>query len=167
MAVPSELIEPIKRQLELAYEYLNEDEIETSKEINKQIDVKERKLKDIIKNALSNNMDDVEREVYNEMKNDLVKDIEILKLEQDQKRELSYLKDVIDEAFENSSQLGSLWENWNVQEKKRLQNVVFPMGVELNSENRHYLTNGVNSVLRVSKEYEQKNEGKKKTQKLK
>ena len=109
----------------------------------------ENELKLIIKNKILGLVDD--EEIYNDLKSDLeTKIYEIKDNLAKSKNKISNLDVFINESFEIAENLHKYWGKADVGLKKKIQELVFPEGVLIDTKKRQYLTKKVNSVFVVN-----------------
>ena len=109
----------------------------------------ENELKLIIKNKILGLVDD--EEIYNELKSDLeTKIYEIKDNLAKSKNKISNLDVFINKSFEIAENLHKYWGKADVGLKKKIQELVFPEGVLIDTKKRQYLTKKVNSVFVVN-----------------
>ena len=81
----------------------------------------------------------------------------------DENINLSNLKKAIKISTKKSIELSDKWTYGDYYQKLRIQNILFPEGIEYNFKNNTYRTKRINSIFSVipslSKEYEQKKNG--------
>ena len=115
----------------------------------------ENELKLIIKNKILGLVDD--EEIYNDLKSDLeTKIYEIKDNLAKSKNKISNLDVFINESFEIAENLHKYWGKADVGLKKKIQELVFPEGVLIDTKKRQYLTKKVNSIFVVNRDQEQK-----------
>ena len=109
----------------------------------------EDELKLIIKNKILGLVDD--EEIYNDLKSDLeTKIYEIKDNLAKSKNKISNLDVFINKSFEIAENLHKYWGKADVGLKKKIQELVFPEGVLIDTKKRQYLTKKVNSVFVVN-----------------
>ena len=109
----------------------------------------ENELKLIIKNKILGLVDD--EEIYNDLKSDLeTKIYEIKDNLAKSKNKISNLDVFINKSFEIAENLHKYWGKADVGLKKKIQELVFPEGVLIDTKKRQYLTKKVNSVFVVN-----------------
>ena len=61
--------------------------------------------------------------------------------------DLSNLEKALDIALKKAPKLSSMWTNGNLAEKRKIQKMVFPDGIEYDRKNNEYRTFRVNSFF--------------------
>ncbi|HEY5689544.1 MAG TPA: hypothetical protein VIS27_14660 [Yeosuana sp.] len=60
---------------------------------------------------------------------------------------ISNLDKKIDKCIEVTQNISNYWNHGSIENKIRLQKLVFPSGIVINPQNREYQTNEINSVF--------------------
>lgn len=130
------------------YNYYNEVEIDSEKEIQGRIKNYETKSNEL---DIRYGMDEINKTVYEKTKSKLENEISGLKMELNKlSPTLSNQKLIIKESLKSLENLNVLWGSINLENKQKLQNTLFPSGIFYNRENHNYLTKEVNSFLLIS-----------------
>jgi hypothetical protein len=61
----------------------------------------------------------------------------------------SNLEKAINKALKLSSELGKLWSNGGLPQKKKIQDLVFPSGIGYDKSNNRVQTKRVNSIFKL------------------
>ena len=87
-------------------------------------------------------------ELYTKYSQEFQKDVIRIKEELESSTfKLSNLEKAIDKVLKYALQLPILWESGDLEEKRRIQNMVFPCGIVYDFKNGHYRTDRVNSLF--------------------
>lgn len=91
---------------------------------------------------------EIEKEIYTKFSEKFKKDIHDLELEiQNPEISSSNLQKAIDKALMMSSKLDEIWAYGDLDQKRQLQNLVFPSGIGYNKQNDRVQTKRVNSIF--------------------
>ena len=156
-----EYIPVIKHQLAKTYDSVTEDDAETQKVIKSKITELKEKLEKLEERFAFGEIDrSLFEKLAPKLKTEIVeKEKELEKVEIN----LSNPSEQIERAVVIASKLADLWLKGDSEEKKVLQNILFPEGLIYDRKNDHYRTQNVNVVIelirRLSEGYELKKEG--------
>ena len=93
-------------------------------------------------------LDEIERELYWKYKSEFEKELHQMNEEiQNSQFNLSNLENAIENVVEYALNLPNLWACADIEEKKRIQNMVFPDGIRYNYQNHSYRTDNVNFLF--------------------
>ncbi|UAY53678.1 recombinase family protein [Ferruginibacter albus] len=147
--LPVNLIEPFKEQLKLTYNTLNGDLEQSNKLIYEQLEklkIDFKKLK--TRYALNA---DIDSDVYQELKTDFELKISTLESEiENGSQKISNLDNYITLSAEIVGNISKYWAFQELETQKRIQELVFPEGIMLDTKNRVYLTSKVNLIFEES-----------------
>lgn len=77
--------------------------------------------------------------------------------------EISNLENLIDKSVEYLQNISKIWGSVGLEDKRNLQQTLFPDGIYYNGKNHQYLTKEINSFVllsqTISKDYEVKKKG--------
>lgn len=73
--------------------------------------------------------------------------------------EISNLDSNIEKSLEISQNIHNYWQLGSLQEKRKLQKLVFPEGIVIDTKNRVYLTSKVNSLFLAKSQFQRDSEG--------
>ena len=153
-------VAPFKDQLKNTFEMLNESSTTTLKDYNKVLEECNNNLKKLNKRWA---LGEIDKETYEEVKNDiLLQRNSINKQMNEICLETSNLGNFIDESLNIVQNINKYWQSEDTSIKKKIQELVFPGGVSLDTKNRVYLTKNVNAVFSLINEIEKVSEGAKK-----
>ncbi len=92
--------------------------------------------------------DNADEETYVKLKNRLNDDIsEIDQKINEAPMDLSNQEKLVDKALKFCQNLSNNWASGDIHQKIKIQKTLFPEGLIINPENRHYRTNKMNSLL--------------------
>ena len=77
----------------------------------------------------------------------------------DSKIEISNLDYFIEKSIEISQNIHNSWQLGSLERKRKLQKLVFPEGIVVDTKYREYLTSKVNSLFLAKSEYKRVSEG--------
>lgn len=142
-----ELLPLVKKQLEITFTCLSES-IETESKSMK------TKLSDL--NSRLEKVEDrfaegeIERSIYEKSSNKLKAEIKQLSSELEQSSvKISNPSLLIDKSLAFACELASWWEKGDYQEKKMVQEILFPEGITFDKENDAFRTSSVNKVIEL------------------
>ena len=93
-------------------------------------------------------LDEIERELYIKYKSEFETELHEINEEiQNSQFNLSNLENAIENVVEYALNLPNLWACADIEEKKRIQNMVFPDGIRYNYQNHSYRTDNVNFLF--------------------
>lgn len=155
-------IEPLKKQLELTFEYLNQSLFTQKAELQKRRQDVQAKIYRAEEKYIEENLDS---ETYMRYKQKCEDELtEIGKEEQLLHEPLSNSKKLIDFSVEICRNLSEMWASSGLTDKMKLQKMMFPDGVEYDMDFQCYRTPRINSLIleiaglaRVSAENEKRN----------
>ena len=148
-------------QLTKIYSYYNVTEIQKGTDAKKNIEDLNKKLNAL---KLKFGKDVIERDVYEITKAALEEEI----LEQQKELnntvpEISNLENLIDKSVEYLQNISKIWGSVGLEDKRNLQQTLFPDGIYYDGKNHQYLTKEINSFVllsqTISKDYEVKKKG--------
>ena len=73
--------------------------------------------------------------------------------------EISNLDSYIERSIEISQNIHKFWQLGDLEEKRKIQKLVFPEGIVVDTTNRTYLTSKVNSLFLAKSEFKRVSEG--------
>ena len=109
-------------------------------------------------------MEEIDKEVYDITRVELEKQI----VEQQQELnktlpEISNLEKLIEKSVERLQNISKIWGSVGLEDKRNLQQTLFPDGIYYDVKNHQYLTKEINSFVllsqTISKDYEVKKKG--------
>ncbi len=139
--------EPLKDLMIQMFTERNKESIELTIELETQLTKLEAQLSTIERRFV---LGDIDREMYMKYKGEF--DLEVIKIKDDISNcsfQLSNIEKGIDKAIEYALNLPVLWESGNLEEKKRIQRMVFPEGIIYDFQNDYYRTERVNQLFGV------------------
>ena len=148
-------------QLTKIYGYYNTTEIQKSTDCKNKFDDLTKKLKDL---KLKFGLGDIDKEIYEIAKEEL--DKQILDQQQELNKtlpEISNLEKLIEKSVERLQNISKIWGSVGLEDKRNLQQTLFPNGIHYDVKNHQYLTKEINSFVllsnTISKDYEVKKKG--------
>ena len=144
----SSFIEPFKLQLNKLFDTMNaEAKLETNSLMAKKKDL-ETKVENLDKRYFENpNFGD---EKYNKYVLQFEAELKAIEEQIDMTaKKLSNHKIHVEKVVEKIKNISNCWSSGDVENKIRIQKLVFPEGLSIRAENREYLTKKVNSVFAV------------------
>ena len=141
-----DLAEAFKEQLKLTYSTLNEESEDETAILEKQLAKEEADFKKLKrKYALEDNIDG---DIYTELCNDFEAKIDNLKHKiNNASKKISNLDNYINISTEIAQNISKYWLSEDLETSIRLQELVFPEGIVIDSENRQYLTPKCNQLF--------------------
>ncbi len=137
--------QPIKEMMVQAFVQLHEESINDTMALNTRVSKLETDLEKIEKRFV---LGDIERELYLKYKGQFDNEINVIYEEiENSQFKLSNLEKATDNAVEYALHLPNLWMSGDIQEKKRIQKMVFPRGIVYDYKNHHYRTERVNILF--------------------
>ena len=92
--------------------------------------------------------------LYQRLRQKKQSEIDIIKEQLlDSELEISNLDFYIEKSIEISQNIHKYWQLGSLEEKRKLQKVVFPEGIIIDTKNREYLTSKVNSLFLAKSEF--------------
>ena len=143
------IIEPFRLQLEKTFDDMNKegyDELEAAKG---QVTAIKSKLKRLETLYIEN--PDFEHETYNTMKKEYKAELEVRteQIENAQKKISNHQKH-IDKILDTAQNISKIWASGDIENKIRVQKLVFPEGLSISPKNRQYLTCKTNSIFSMA-----------------
>jgi len=143
--LPEHLGDAFIKQLRLTYATLNAEADEDASLLKKELESTETKLKTIKRNHA---LGDIDRETFIDVKNEFEEKIDNLKTQIEiASNRISNLDIYIEQAMQIAQNIGKYWNSIDPETTKKAQELVFPHGVVIDTENRQYLTKKVNLVF--------------------
>ncbi len=141
----SSMVEPIKKlMIEMCME-MQQESIEQAVKLESEVSKIEKNLDTIERRFVLGEINgDLYNKYYEEFQLELVRTKEeLVKSSFD----LSNLETAVDKALDYALKLPSLWESGDLEEKRRIQNMVFPSGLVYDFQKGEYRTDEVNSLF--------------------
>ena len=139
--------EPLKMLLMEECVNQHEESINEMIMLEKKINELESNLERIEKRFV---LGEIDRDLYIKYKDQFDKELtEINEQIKSSQFNLSNLEKLIDKALEYALNLPKLWVCGDLEEKRRIQNMVFPEGIRYNHEKHSYRTTRVNTLFSV------------------
>ena len=130
----------------LFYEY-NSDNIDTEKQLEKQLAAVQTQLKQL---KLRFGLGQIDKETYeltNEHLNAQV--LEISKEMNSGKVTISNLENLLSESLKNLENLSKIWGSSDLEGKRQMHKILFPEGIFYNAQKHQYLTRNVNKFVEL------------------
>ena len=147
-------------QLNYTFSNLNDEDVDSEKSLKeklKRLKEKESKLTDKL---LEDIISDI---VYKKSKTKIDNEINNISMELNKmKNKISNLNNFIEKSIEISNNLSKQWASGNYNTKIKIQDLVFPEGVVLNTKKRQYLTKKINSIFFCIEDIARETRGQKK-----
>lgn len=138
-----------KSQLKLTYQALNNEGVEESVHLKKELTVLNTNLRNL--NMRYATDIDFDKGIYRDMKVDFESRIDLITTElQKSQPTLSNLEKYIEISESVAANISKYWHSGNLETKKRIQELVFKEGVSLDVKNRVYLTKSTNCIFELS-----------------
>ena len=136
---------PLKRQLQLKFEYMNQELLRNKTELDNRKKEVVCKIESIEEKYVEG---DIEKELYLKYRSKYENQLtEIAVEEQKNEIPLSNSKKLIDFSVSMCQNLSKIWASGNLDNKMKLQKIVFPEGLTYDRPNEVYRTGRVNSVI--------------------
>jgi len=137
--------QPIKEMMMQAFVQIHEESINDTIALNNKVAELERNVEKIEKRFV---IGEIERELYLKYKRQFDEEINAIYEEiENSQFKLSNLEKATDNAIEDALKLPLLWESGDLEEKRRIQKIVFPDGIIYDHQKHHYRTNRVNTLF--------------------
>ncbi|MBX9852451.1 MAG: recombinase family protein [Cytophagaceae bacterium] len=145
--IKPEFIPVIKKQMEKTFTEISGSEVDNQKSLKIKFHELQEKLSKLEERFA---FGEIDRELYDKLAPKLKKEISE-KEEELQRMEvkLSNPSELIEKCVVIASQLANLWVNGDSEEKKMLQNMLFPEGILFDKENDDYRPSNINVVLEL------------------
>ena len=148
-------------QLTKIYGYYNTTENQKGIDCKKKFDDLNKKLHEL---KLKYGLGDLDKDVYEIAKVELDKQIVMQQQELNKTQpEISNLEKLIEKSVERLQNISKIWGSVGLEDKRNLQQTLFPDGIYYDVKNHQYLTKEINSFVllsnTISKDYEVKKKG--------
>lgn len=148
-------------QLSKIYGYYNTTENQKGNDCKKKFDDLNKKLHEL---KLKYGLGDLDKDVYEIAKVELDKQIVMQQQELNKTLpEISNLEKLIEKSVERLQNISKIWGSVGLEDKRNLQQTLFPDGIYYDVKNHQYLTKEINSFVllsnTISKDYEVKKKG--------
>ena len=148
-------------QLTKIYGYYNTTEIQKSIDCKKILDELKKKLNDM---TIKYSIGDLKEEYFKKGEEELER--RIFDQQQELNKtlpEISNLEKMIEKSVERLQNISIIWGSVSLEDKRNLQQTLFPDGIYYDVKNHQYLTKEINSFVllsnTISKDYEVKKKG--------
>ena len=148
-------------QLTRIYGYLNNTEIKKGIDCKKILDELKKKLNDM---TIKYSIGDLKEEYFKKGEEELER--RIFDQQQELNKtlpEISNLEKMIEKSVERLQNISKIWGSVGLEDKRNLQQTLFPDGIYYDVKNHQYLTKEINSFVllshTISKDYEVKKKG--------
>lgn len=146
LCVKSELIEPLKAQLNLIWKDLNKENEKDLKDYKKQLIEVEKKLETIEEKYYLNN--EMSKDIFEKFQSKLQQQRnKINQLIAKSGNGISNPEKAIEKALQLSTELATVWASSDYGRKEKLQKLIFPEGIFYNRENGSFRTTKMNAVF--------------------
>ena len=144
-------IKPLELQIKKMLSCFSESSVKEASLYKKQLS-ELRKSKDILEERLA--FGKITDELYDKFSTKVDSQIqEIMKNFKNEEIEISNLEKKVKTAIDFSQNVSNYWASANLSTKKRLQNVLFPQGLILDTKKRQYLTSKVNMLFALKTDF--------------
>lgn len=138
-------IEPLKEVLLQVFFEMQEDSFANVSALEKNATILEKNIEKIERRFV---LGEIESELYKKYKDEFEKELFEMRDEiQKSAFNLSNLERAVENATQMALNLPSLWESGDLEERRRIQKMVFPDGIRYNREKDVYRTPRVNSLF--------------------
>ena len=143
----SELIQVFKKQLKKTFEINNKDSYENAKTLNAKLETI-RQDKELLKERFAYGK--IDQELYEQfITQEQKKEDDIMSELENTNIEISNLSEFIKKAINISANLPVYWRKYNLEIKRKIQNLVFPNNIYLSSSKDKYLTNEISPIFKL------------------
>ena len=126
---------------------LQEESITTMSELDKQMNELKNNLDKIEKRFV---LGEIDKDLYLKYREQFDKEVTRIKTELEGSHfNLSNLETAVEKAVNYSLNLSDRWQSGNLEEKRKLQKLVFPEGILYNHKNHIYRTTRINALFSV------------------
>ena len=142
-----ELIQVFKKKLKKTFELNNQDSYDNAKMLNAKLEII-RKDKELLKERFA--YAKIDQELYEQfITQEQKKEDDILSELENTNIEISNLSEFIKKAINISANLPVYWRRYNLEIKRKIQNLVFPNNIYLSSSKDKYLTNEISPIFKL------------------
>ena len=142
-----ELIPVFKKQLKKTFVLNNKDNYENAKTLNAKL-VAIRDKKEVLKERFAYGK--IDQELYEQfITKEQKKEAVIISELDNTTLEISNLSEFIKKAIIISANLPVYWRRYNLEIKRKIQNLVFPSNIYLSSSKDKYLTNEISPIFKL------------------
>ena len=153
-----QLIQPFILQLNKTFAGMNEEAIENRVVISKRIMKLESELDTLDERFAFGVFND--EALYQRLRQKKQSEIDQSKEQfQDSELEISNLEFYIEKSLEISQNIHNFWQLGDLDDKRKIQKLVFPEGIKVDTKNRIYLTSKVNSLFLAKSQIIRDSEG--------
>lgn len=147
-SIPATIAPLVQMQLTKLFDHYNSNSANNDDELKKQLTALEKKSKDL---KIRHGMGDIDKETYELTSEHLSQQMQNIQQELNTLApKISNLEKMLNNALEKLQDLRLVWSSSDLENKRRLQMMLFPDGVYYNAKNHQYLTEKVNEFVRVS-----------------
>ena len=155
------LLKPMKQILIEGFVELHKESLNTAIELEKKVSEIEGNIDTIEKRFALGKIDE---SIYNKFHSEFTQELASIQREIEKTRfNLSNLEKSIEDALNYAVNLPKMWVKGNLEEKRRIQKLVFPKGIRYNFQNHDYRTFDVNPLFvcipQLTKELPKKKKG--------
>lgn len=149
--IDASIVPVIQLQLKKLFDAYNSAEVKDDCKLKSQLVALERKLKEL---KIRYGMGDIDKETHDLTRDHITEQIANLNKELNRMApKISNLEKLISSAVEKASKLSTEWGLSNLEEKRRMQKVLFPDGIYYDVKKHQYLTKDVNEFLVLTSLY--------------
>ncbi len=154
------LVDLFKKQLGFSIDYINSDDLESEKNIKKEIDSLNKELEKLEEKYIFHGLP---KQTYDKYFSKIQTEIHDKTIQLEKvKNKISNREDVIEKCVSISKNISKYWGSGNINIKLNIQKTIFPTGLVIDAKNRQYLTKEVNTVFARIPDLSRDTEGQKK-----
>ena len=151
-------IQPFMLQLKKTFSSMNREALENRAVCSKRMKKLEEELNTLDERFAFGRFDD--DALYHRLRTKKQEEIDQVKEQMaDTDVEISNLDFYIKKSIEISQNIHNYWQLGTLEEKRKLQKLVFPEGIVIDTKNRVYLTSKVNSLFLAKSQFQRDSEG--------
>ena len=144
-----ELLEPFKIQMKMTMEAITKDNKNAEVKLRKELSEYEEKIKELKRKFITS---DIDKDTYQEFKNEWEDKISRIKCQlNDSPTKISNQDFFIENSLDVVQNISDYWVSGDIETKRRIQRLVFPEGLVMDTKKRVYLTNNTNCIFKISK----------------
>jgi len=145
--VPTDMFSLIEFQLTKLFRNYNTDNGENVKQLEKQLTAIQTQVKQL---KIRFGLGQIDKETYDLTQQHLnEKVLEINKELNSGKVTISNLENLLSKSLKMLENISKIWDSGNLEEKRKLQKIMFPEGIFYNAQNHQYLTRNSNKFIEL------------------
>ncbi len=139
------LINPLKQQLKLTFEYMNQSIENDKNDFGKRQNAVKEKIENVEEKFVEG---DIDKEIFQKFKQKYESQLtELITESQNPSEKLSNPENFINYSLSLSQNLSKIWSSSDLDNKLRFQKMVFPEGLGYDRQKSSYRTQRINNVL--------------------